>query len=92
MSRNRVELLISGTVQAVGFRYFTYQKAQLLRLTGWVRNLPDGRVQVVAEGDRATLEQFIADLRDGPGFARVQNIDAKWSESTEGFDSFNVTR
>ena len=92
MSLKRVELLIEGMVQGVGFRYYAYQKAQQLRVTGWVRNLPDGRVQVLAEGEEIVLKEFIAELKAGPNFAAVQNIDITWSELTGQFSSFEVTR
>jgi len=92
MSLKRVELLISGMVQGVGFRYYTYQKAQQLRLTGWVRNLPDGRVQVMAEGERGVLEELISELKAGPGFAVVHDIEINWSESTGRYSSFEVAR
>ena len=75
MSLHKVELLISGVVQGVGFSYFTYRIAQQLDLTGWVRNLPDGRVQVLAEGERAMLEDLIKQLRVGPRFGTVTGVD-----------------
>ena len=92
MSLKRVELLIEGMVQGVGFRYFVYQKAQQLRVNGWVRNLPDGRVQVVAEGDQSSLEELISELTTGPNFSRVQNVEIDWSEPTGRYSSFEVTR
>ncbi|MCD6249340.1 MAG: acylphosphatase [candidate division Zixibacteria bacterium] len=92
MNLKRVELLISGMVQGVGFRYYTYQKAQQLRVTGWVKNLPDGRVQVLAEGEREVLEEFISELKAGPNFSVIQDVNISWSESTGRFSSFEVTR
>ena len=92
MSLKRVELLISGMVQGVGFRYYTYQRAQRLHLTGWVRNLPDGRVQVLAEGERGILEELISELKTGPNFAVIQDIDMTWSEPTGQYSSFDVAR
>ena len=92
MNLKRVELLISGMVQGVGFRYYAYQKAQQLHVTGWVRNLPDSRVQVLAEGEREVLEDFISKLKAGPNFSVVQDIDISWSESIGQFSSFQVTR
>ncbi len=90
MSTQRVELVISGVVQGVGFRYFTYQKAQQLKVTGWVKNLPDGSVAVVAEGERGELEILIAELKTGPRFGAVHNVDLKWAEPTAQYSSFEV--
>ena len=90
MSPQRVELVISGVVQGVGFRYHTYQKAQQLRLTGWVKNMPDGRVTVVAEGERGELEILIAELKTGPRFGVVHNVDLRWAEATGQYTAFEV--
>lgn len=92
MSLKQVELLISGVVQGVGFRYHTYQIARQLQVVGWVRNLPDGRVQVLAEAESDILDQLIADLKAGPSFSRVQDIEIEWSEPTGQHSSFEVTR
>jgi acylphosphatase len=59
---------------------------------GWVRNLPDGRVEIVAEGPRAKLESLAEWCREGPPFSRVQNVDVEWEEWQGGFSSFDVTR
>jgi len=69
--------LVSGRVQAVGFRYFTQAAANREGLHGWVRNLPDGRVEVEAEGDADAVERFERALRQGPRGARVDAIDAE---------------
>ena len=68
-------LLISGRVQGVGFRMSTLHQANRLGVHGWVRNLPDDRVEVLAWGDRSTMDQFIAWCRRGPLHARVDNVD-----------------
>ena len=65
---------VSGRVQAVGFRDFTFRAAEELGLAGWVRNLADGRVEVHAEGPPAALELFAARLGQGPRFARVSGV------------------
>jgi acylphosphatase len=67
--------IVSGRVQGVGFRYFALREAESLGLVGFVRNLPDGSVEVVAEGDEPPLARFEERLREGPGFARVSGID-----------------
>ena len=90
MSLQKAELVISGVVQGVGFRYFVYRIAQQLGVVGWVRNLPDGRVQVVAEGDRCLLESIIEELKVGPRMAHISNVAVKWSEATGKYRSFEV--
>ena len=67
--------VVSGRVQGVGFRYFTQDTARREGLTGVVRNLPDGRVEAVAEGDRESLDRFEAALRRGPSHARVDSVE-----------------
>jgi acylphosphatase len=68
-------ITIKGIVQGVGFRWFLRNKAQLLGIKGWVRNLPDGDVEVMAEGDRGSVMEFIDWCKIGPPSARVE--DAK---------------
>jgi acylphosphatase len=67
--------LISGRVQGVGFRWFTREAADREGVHGWVRNLPDGRVEAQAEGDVEALDRFERALRHGPRGARVDEID-----------------
>jgi acylphosphatase len=67
--------LVSGRVQGVGYRYFALQEAQKLGLTGFARNLPDGSVEVVAEGDASALASLEARLREGPSFSHVANVE-----------------
>ena len=67
--------LISGRVQAVGFRWFAESAASREGLHGWVRNLPDGRVEALAEGDAEALERFERALRHGPPAARVDTVE-----------------
>jgi acylphosphatase len=67
--------LISGRVQGVGFRWFARETADREGVHGWVRNLPDGRVEALAEGDAEALERFERSLRHGPRGARVDDIE-----------------
>jgi acylphosphatase len=87
---SRLDALVSGRVQGVGYRYFVLRVAQGLGLTGWVSNLPDGRVRCVAEGSHVALEGLLAELERGPGGARVANVDATWLAGTGHFDRFSV--
>ena len=67
--------LVTGRVQGVGYRYFALREAEALGVSGFARNLPDGSVEVVAEGDEASLGLLELRLRQGPGFARVTSLD-----------------
>ena len=75
-------LLISGRVQGVGFRYHAHEEAKRLKLRGFVRNLEDGRVEIVATGDIKSLEELISWSRKGPPTAKVKEVYV--SEMTEG--------
>ena len=88
----RVHLLISGLVQGVWYRASTEQEAQRLGLHGWVRNLPDGRVEALAEGPEAVLQTFIAWCHRGPQHARVEQVESQWGEATGEFSGFSVRR
>ena len=75
----RAHLLISGRVQGVWYRQSTKEAADRIGgLTGWVRNLPDGRVEAVAEGSEASIERLIAWCREGPRLASVSDIEVSW--------------
>ncbi len=77
--------LVEGEVQGVGFRYFARREAVRLGLAGWVRNLPDGRVEALAVGAGAALEQFEAALNRGPSMAEVTYV--RLLESSDELDS-----
>ncbi len=83
--------IISGRVQGVGFRYFAHSAAVRENLHGWVRNLPDGRVEAGAEGDVEALERFERALRHGPPGARVEQIDIEHTVPGGRDTGFNVT-
>ncbi|MNY29825.1 Acylphosphatase [compost metagenome] len=88
----RIHLLISGRVQGVYYRQSTTQVASTLGLSGWVRNLPDGRVELTAEGPAATLEQLIAFCHEGPPAARVERVECQWLEGSGEFTGFETLR
>jgi acylphosphatase len=77
----RVHIVVEGMVQGVGFRWFVYRKAEALGITGWVRNLYNGSVEIEAEGDRSLLEEFIKEVKVGPRSARVTNLTIEWKDS-----------
>ena len=78
--------LISGRVQGVGFRVFTWTAATREGLHGWVRNLPDGRVEISAEGEAEALQRFERHVRQGPPGAKVDHVDAT-DEGARGNDT-----
>jgi acylphosphatase len=81
--------VVSGRVQGVGFRYFTQDVARREGLTGLVRNLLDGRVEVLAEGDVASLTRLERAIRQGPSRARVERVEVD-SVDPPGFHGFGV--
>lgn len=92
MPNARVRLVVSGRVQGVAFRACTADEGRRLGLRGWVRNLPDGRVEAEAEGDRSAVEALVAWCRRGPPAARVEALEAAWSEAHGDLGPFEVRR
>ena len=89
--RARVHLFVSGRVQGVAFRAYTVDEALRLGVKGWVRNLPDGRVEVEAEGERAALVGLVRFCEKGPPAARVVHVDARWETWRGDLDAFTAT-
>ncbi len=87
---SRVQARINGLVQGVCYRMNTVRTAESLGLTGWVRNCPDGSVELVAEGDRAQLEQLIQWCRRGPSFSEVDRVEESWEEAKGEFPGFTI--
>jgi acylphosphatase len=87
----RARIVVSGMVQGVFFRDNTRRWASSLDLTGWVRNLGDGRVEALAEGDKEKVDELIARLQEGPPLARVENVDVEWEDYKGEFKDFRVT-
>ncbi len=90
MEKVGVHLIISGIVQGVYYRASTRDAAQRLGLKGWVRNMPDGKVEAVFEGPKDKLLKVIEWCHEGPAGARVTHIDEKWDDYTGKFGSFDV--
>jgi acylphosphatase len=86
----RVHVFVSGRVQGVFFRAETADMADRLGLVGWVRNLPDGRVEALFEGEKEDVEKALDFCRRGPSGARVQNLDLKWEDWRGEFEDFRV--
>ena len=86
----RKHIFISGSVQGVGFRFFTYGQAKALNLRGFVKNLPDGRVEVLIEGSKRAVNELTRHLRKGPSFSKVTNMDIIEEEYSNAFDDFRI--
>lgn len=89
-AQHRLQATVHGRVQGVSFRYYTRRRATDLGLAGHVCNAWDGSVEVVAEGQRAGLEELLSFLRVGPPAAVVTQVDARWVAPTNTFDRFEV--
>ncbi|MFQ6072267.1 MAG: acylphosphatase [Methanosarcinales archaeon] len=87
---SRVHIFISGRVQGVFFRSFTRKIAIQLGISGWVRNLKDGRVEVLAEGEKEVLERFIKKLQIGPEYSKVDDLDLTWEDYLGKFKQFII--
>ena len=86
----RARLLISGIVQGVGYRWSCNREARSLGLTGWVRNLPDGRVEAVLQGTRDQVERMIKWCYRGPSEAQVSDIAVSYEDALEDFQDFGI--
>jgi acylphosphatase len=86
----RAQVLISGRVQGVFYRAHTRDQAAARGLTGWVRNLPDGRVAALFEGDREKIESMLAWCRQGPPYAAVDEVLADWQPYRGEFQDFSI--
>jgi len=90
MEKVQARVLIEGRVQGVSFRYYTLRKAIELGLTGFVRNLSDGRVEAVFEGEKETVEQMLRWCERGSPHARVDSVAVYFEETITPFHGFNV--
>ena len=86
-----VRAIVCGYVQGVFFRAFVAEVAEELDLTGYVRNLPSGNVEVRAEGEKQQLERLISRLKVGPPAARVRQVITDWSEYTGNYAGFRIS-
>jgi acylphosphatase len=86
----RLHAIVHGYVQGVGYRAFAAREGRRLGLDGMVRNRPDGTVEVIAEGERGALEEFLSALERGPGEAEVQRVEASWGAARGGGTGFLI--
>ncbi|MFO0591314.1 MAG: acylphosphatase [Polyangiaceae bacterium] len=90
MGLKQVQLVVRGRVQGVYFRASTQREARRLGLSGWVRNRPDGFVELLAEGEEDGLKDLIAWANRGPSAARVERVDVRWRSFTGEFPDFRI--
>ena len=90
--RQCLRSFFSGWVQGVGFRYTVKTLARGFEVTGTVRNLPDGRVELVAEGEREELESFLHSIRDSEVGHFIKQTESHWGEAGQKFSGFEITR
>ena len=86
----KAEIIVTGLVQGVGYRYFVSRKAAELNLLGYTKNQYDGTVLTVVEGEKYLIEDFYKELKIGPMHADVRNSNIKWSKSKNEFTNFEV--
>jgi len=86
----KAEIIVQGIVQGVNYRFFTVNMAKQYNIRGYCRNLLDGNVEVIAEGDKGMLNEFIKRLKIGPPSAHVTGINVKWDNTDSGFDGFDI--
>ena len=91
MKKHRVHVWIKGRVQGVFFRTYTRDAAQSIGVTGWVRNLPDGRVEAVLEGEADKVEKMIEWCREGSPMSRIESVDLLEEVYTGDFDRLAIT-
>jgi len=89
--KRRVHVLVYGRVQGVFFRDFTRRQAHRFGVKGWVRNLMDGSVEIMAEGDEENLKLFLDEVRKGPPLAVVEKLDVEWMDFKGEFLDFRIT-
>lgn len=87
----RAHVLVSGRVQGVNFRWYTQKKAQELRLTGWVRNLWDGRVEAIFEGEKKAVKRAVDWCHLGAPSARVDDVQVSYEEPSGEFSHFRIS-
>jgi len=86
----RIDVIVRGYVQGVGYRAFARRQARALGLRGWVRNDVDGSVRVVAEGERSDLRALVDALHSGPSDAEVQDVEVSWQPYSGALADFEV--
>lgn len=87
----QLHVFVSGYVQGVGFRQFVKSEARKHSIHGWVRNLPDGRVEAMLQGEKKILEELLMTIKKGPFLAEVKDISVTWEEAEIQFSDFQIS-
>ena len=90
MALKQLQLIVHGRVQGVYFRASTQREAKRLGLGGWVRNRPDGAVEILAEGEETAIRELYGWAQKGPSAARVERVDTRWRSFTGEFSDFRI--
>jgi acylphosphatase len=90
MPESAIHMIVRGMVQGVGFRFFVRREASRFGVTGWVKNLPDGSVEVYAEGEENALSPFIESVEEGPRFSRVKGVEKERVTPTHSHSGFGI--
>ena len=88
--QKRLTAFFSGIVQGVGFRYTTERIARHFEVTGYVQNLSDGRVEIVAEGEEAVLQDFLKAVRESPMKSYIRDMEVEWSPAEGKYKHFGI--
>ena len=83
-------IVVKGFVQGVGFRYYVYHRGMQLGLSGYVKNLYNGDVEIEVEGDRSVIEELIKELRVGPRVADVRDVNVRWGTYRKKYSGFHI--
>ena len=86
----QARVFVYGRVQGVNFRYYTYRCAAKLGLKGYVHNLPDGRVEILAQGPQEDVQKLLSYVRGNPGLSHVVKLDINWEKPLSGLSSFHI--
>ena len=90
MAQKQIHLIVRGRVQAVFYRASAQREAKRLGITGWVKNRPDGSVEIVAEGEEDQVKDFLSWAQHGPSTARVDKVETRWRSYTGEFAEFRI--
>lgn len=88
----QAHIIISGQVQGVGYRYFVRSNARKLGLTGWVRNITNGKVEAILQGSQDQIEEMLALARTGPMLSDVKDIEVEWEDVKEIFGDLQILK
>lgn len=88
----RAHMYIHGNVQGIGYRYWMRSQARKLGLTGWVRNLSDGRVEAMVDGSKDKVEEIIIKCKQGPMLAGIKHLDIIWEKTKGEFEDFTIVK